>query len=185
LHGLIFVSFLEFTRYAYPDLHEAIWKGEFDYSPLETYPDESLVELLARTAHLTGRPTREIELAFGTFTARTAFLRLQPSFYRESGSTRRFLLDVEARIHEVVRATVRDAAPPRLRVVPLGEGVSITYTSERQLCAMLEGLVVGTASHYEEAYTVEQVLCVHRGDMACVFHASPISEMATSSDADG
>jgi hypothetical protein len=27
-------------------------EGKFHYSPHETYPDESLVELLARTAHL-------------------------------------------------------------------------------------------------------------------------------------
>ena len=96
------------------------------------------------------------------------------SYINKSGSTQEFLLGIETRIHELVRATVHGTAPPRLQVSPLGQGVSISYTSERGLCALLEGLVLGAAGHYEEPYATDQVLCMHRGDPACVFHAAPI-----------
>jgi hypothetical protein len=67
------------------------------------------------------------------------------------------------------------AAPPRLQVLPLGTGgVSITYTSDRGLCELLEGLIVGTAAHYRERFEIDQPICVHRGDGACAFFVTPV-----------
>jgi predicted hydrocarbon binding protein len=58
--------------------------------------------------------------------------------------------------------------------VPLGdEGVSISYTSERKLCELLEGLVLGVAEYYREVVSVEQPLCMHRGDVACSVLVTP------------
>ena len=69
-----------------------------------------------------------------------------------------------------MRATIVGASPPELHVQPFGEvGVLVSYTSERRLCAMLEGLVRGTAEHYGEALVVEEIQCMHRGDAGCVF----------------
>ena len=69
-----------------------------------------------------------------------------------------------------VRATI--AARPRRSCTSsrCGEvGVLVAYTSERRLCAMLEGLVLGTAEHYGETLVVEEIQCMHRGDAGCVF----------------
>ena len=69
-----------------------------------------------------------------------------------------------------MRATIPDARPPQLDVQPLGEdGVRITYTSPRRLCTLLEGLVEGTATYYEERAEIAQAACMLRGDPACVF----------------
>ena len=69
-----------------------------------------------------------------------------------------------------MRATIEGASPPELHVQPFGEvGVLVSYTSERRLCAMLEGLVLGTAEHYGEAVVAEEIQCMHRGDAGCVF----------------
>jgi len=52
----------------------------------------------------------------------------------------------------------------------MGEnGISIVYTSPRRLCAMLRGLVEGTARHYGETVHIEERSCMHRGDEACTF----------------
>ena len=101
----------------------------------------------------------------------SAFRLLYPDYYASSADTRAFLLGIEERIHEVVRRTIPDAAPPRLDIMPLGQtGVSITYTSPRQLCALIEGLVTGVARHYGETIEIEQPLCMLRGDTAgCTF----------------
>lgn len=69
-----------------------------------------------------------------------------------------------------MRATIRGAYPPKLHVQPLNElGVLVSYTSERGLCALLEGLLRGTAAHYGEQVVVEEIQCMHRGDPGCVF----------------
>jgi predicted hydrocarbon binding protein len=69
-----------------------------------------------------------------------------------------------------VRVALPDALPPELDVSETGENaISITYTSSRRLCAMLRGLVEGTAQHYGETVQIEELACTHRGDEACVF----------------
>jgi hypothetical protein len=174
MHGLIFASFSAFIHARYPDLASAIWESEPRYDSVEAYSDDDFTRVLTRAIERTGDGSREILVEFGRFAAQNTFYELYPAYYDVSGSTQPFLLGVETRIHELVRATVQGAAPPRLQVSPLGQGVSISYTSERGLCDLLEGLVLGVAGHYEETYAIDQVLCMHRGDPACVFHAAPI-----------
>jgi hypothetical protein len=174
MHGLIFAGFSTFIHASYPDIAPAIWENEPSYDPAEAYPDDDFTRILTHTIERTGDGSRQILLDFGRFAAQNTFYELYPAYYDASPSTQQFLLGVESRIHELVRSTVHGTAPPRLQVSPLGQGVSISYTSERGLCDLLEGLVLGTADHYEEMYAIDQVLCMHRGDPACVFHAAPI-----------
>ena len=101
---------------------------------------------------------------------RRTFAGLDPGYNAEQPDVLEFLLGVEERIHELVRATVPGAAPPRLHEKALGEdGVLVSYTSERGLCRMLEGLVAGTAAHYGNRIALEEIQCMHRGDPGCVF----------------
>ena len=77
---------------------------------------------------------------------------------------------MEALIHELVRATIPNATPPRLLVTPLDEdGVQIKYASPRRLCILVRGLVEGTARLYGEKADIDETACMHRGDTACVF----------------
>jgi predicted hydrocarbon binding protein len=174
MHGLIFAGFSNFIHARYPDHAAAIWESEPSYSSSDVYSDDDFTRILTRAIECTGDGSREILIEFGRFAAQNTFYELYPAYYNKSGSTQEFLLGIETRIHELGRATVHGTAPPRLQVSPLGQGVSISYTSERGLCALLEGLVLGAAGHYEEPYATDQVLCMHRGDPACVFHAAPI-----------
>jgi hypothetical protein len=180
MHGLIFTSLRQFTAAQLPAHADAIWAGQPEFLPTEVYGDEEFEELVDRAAVVTGQPRRAILLEFGRFTAQTVFQRLRPAFYEEAGGTRQFLLTVEARIHEVLRHSIPGAAPPRLQVVPFGaEGVSIAYTSERGLCDLLEGLVLGTADFYGERFEIEQATCIHRGDFACSFFIAPQADAGT------
>ena len=170
MHGLIFTSFLQFTRHRFPEQVDAIWREEPRFLATAAYPDDDFVRILERTASVTSTPSADLLRQFGSFAAQTTFRLLYPDYYAESGSTRTFLLEVEGRIHDLVRATISDASPPKLHVVPLGaEGVMVTYTSERGLCDLVHGLIIGTALHFEERFDVEQVQCMREGDPACAF----------------
>jgi len=85
------------------------------------------------------------------------------------------MLSIEEKIHELVRATVPFAIPPRLQVRELGVGgVMITYTSERNLCELLDGLVRGTAAYYGESFEINELDCMKRGSaLGCVFTLEP------------
>jgi hypothetical protein len=136
----------------------------------EAYPDERLLELIGRTAERTGKEVDDVVHDFGVFTGATTFTRLYPAFFAVAPSARDFLLTVESRIHELVRATIPNARPPQLHISELDDdGVSIDYSSPRQLCVLLRGLAEGTASYYGETAQIDEVTCMRRGDPACRF----------------
>ena len=136
----------------------------------EAYPDERFGDLIGRAAEAAGRDVDDLVHAFGVFTGATTFTRLYPAFFAIAPSARDFLLTVETRIHELVRATIPNARPPQLHVSELGsDGVTIDYSSPRQLCVLLRGLAEGTARHYGERSQIEEVTCMRRGDPACRF----------------
>ena len=43
------------------------------------------------------------------------------------------------------------------------------YRSDRELCALARGFVEGTADHYGEQVTFEELQCMHQGSERCVF----------------
>jgi hypothetical protein len=175
VHGLIFTSLERYAREVFPDVAAEIFLGSPAYEANAAYEDAEFAGLVERACLLTARTRRELLTGFGEFTAEHVFAQLYPGYFAASGSTRSLLLSVEERIHEVVRATIPGAYPPRLHVHPFGyAGAMISYTSERRLCDLLEGLVLGTAKHFGERMTVEHVQCMDRGDVGCAVLVQPV-----------
>ena len=174
MHGVVFTSLRDYVTATHgADATKRLFDGEPVYLLSESYPDGRFAALLRKAVEMTGRPEEEIVYDFGVFTAAKTFTRLYPAFFAISSSTREFLLTVETRIHELVRATIPNARPPQLTVRDLGEGrVAIDYTSPRHLCTLLRGLVEGTARQYGETTTLEERTCMRRGDAACTFEVS-------------
>lgn len=171
MHGVIFTSLREYLTASHgTELAGDVFADQPDFLPTESYPDEQFLLLVGRATRATGRSADALIHDFGVFTAITTFTRLYPAYFAVAASAHEFLLTVEARIHELVRATIPQAAPPKLRVTELdGDRVSIVYSSPRRLCVLLRGLVQGTASHYGEQATLDEETCMHRGDAACRF----------------
>jgi hypothetical protein len=171
VHGVIFSSFRDFLTVSHGSaLAQRIFEREPVYLLSESYPDEDLVRLIGRATEAVGVNADELVHDFGVFTAATTFTRLYPAFFAISNSAREFLLTVETRIHELVRATIPNAAPPQLHVSELGtDGVAIVYSSPRRLCLLLRGLVEGTARHFGETAAIEEATCMRRGDEHCTF----------------
>lgn len=162
MHGLIFATLDEYAQEA----HGARLPRPYDSAA--AYPDDEFHAAVAELAASTGASVDEILRGLGRYAGRVAFARLFPDYYTTSTGTRDFLLSVEERIHEIVRATIPQAAPPHLTVMPLGaDGVVVSYTSTRGLCVLLEGVVEGTADYYGERFRLSQPSCVHAGDVAC------------------
>jgi Haem-NO-binding len=170
MHGIVFASFRDYVAWRTDANGAAEVFGPNVYALSEAYPDEEFLALLARGGELTGFGEDDLLRDFGRFAGLTTFTRLYPAFFDISPDTRTFLLTIEARIHELVRATIPHATPPQLTVTPDGgEAVEIAYASPRQLCQFLEGLVAGTAAHYGERPELEKRACTKRGDPACVY----------------
>ncbi len=171
MHGIVFTSLRHFVTARFGDDEaQAIWSGEEPYLITRAYPDDAFLRLFDKVVEHTGSDPEDLLRAFGAFAAERTFVLLYPSHFEQAGDARTFLLTVEERIHELVRATIPNARPPQLRIAPSGDdGVRIEYKSPRQLCILLTGLVEGTAAHYGEQARFEHPECMLRGDPACLF----------------
>lgn len=171
MHGVIFASLRDYlTSEHSADLAQEVFGDQPIFLLSESYEDALLVQLIVKAAGAAGRDVDEVVHDFGVFTATKTFTRLYPAFFAIAPSAREFLLTVETRIHELVRATIPNAEPPQLRIEELGaDGVSIVYSSPRRLCVLLRGLVQGTARHYGEVAAIEEPTCMLRGDPSCTF----------------
>ena len=170
MHGLIFASLRDYTRLRLGEERAAeIWADRV-FGATDSYDDELFAAQLDRIVVALGHSKDDVQRGFGSFAAQSTFAELYPAYYEESANTFAFLLGIEEKIHELVRATIHGAYPPKLHAQPLGEfGVLVSYTSERRLCRLLEGLVLGTAQHYGERLVVEEIQCMRLGDPGCVF----------------
>lgn len=171
MHGLIIISFRDYIAAIHgAAIERELMAGEPVYLLSEAYPDERFSALVTYACEVTGLKSDALLHDFGVFTAERTFPRLYPSLFAISPSARAFLLTVERPIHEIVRMAIPHALPPELAISELGEhAISIVYTSRRRMCALLRGLVEGTALHYGEAVHIEERSCMHRGDRACTF----------------
>jgi hypothetical protein len=174
VHGVIFQSFRDYLVAEHGRIvAQTVVAGEPEYLLSEAYPDAALIRLIRAAAAETAREVDEIVYGLGVFTAETTFARLYPAFFAQTPTPRAFLLTVEEHIHELIRATIPRAGPPRLRISPLGEGgVSIRYSSPRRLCVLLRGLTEGTARHYGQHAELDEPECMLRGDAGCRFEVT-------------
>ena len=138
MHGLIFASLRDYTALRLGEERAVeLWEDRI-FEMTESYDDQWFVAQLERLVVATGESVDEVLRGFGFFAAQSTFAGLYPAYYEESADTFTFLLGIEEKIHELVRATLPGAFPPRLHVQPLHEvGVLVSYTSERRLCRLL------------------------------------------------
>ena len=170
MHGLILAGLRDYSTVRLGEARAAELWSDRVFDPTEAYDDAWFHAQFERLVEATGDSADDVERDFGAFVAQNSFTALFPHYYEESADTLAFLAGIEERIHELVRATIRGASPPKLHVQPLGgTGVLVSYTSERGLCKLLEGLVHGTAQHYGDTIEVEEIQCMRRGDPGCVF----------------
>ena len=174
MHGIVFAALRDFVaEHLDQGRADRVFGTQPPYLMSSAYPDEDFLRLLERARELAGEPAAEFLRAFGAFTGARTFPRLYPAYYEVAGGTRAFLLTLENRIHELVRATIPNATPPRLGIEAVNDhGLRIRYDSPRRLCAFLHGLVDGTATHYAETVEVVEETCMSRGDAACLFTIS-------------
>ncbi len=88
---------------------------------------------------------------------------------------RRFLPTLNHIIHPEVRKLYPGATPPDFEIDERTDGtISLRYESQRQLCWLAEGFVLGVANRLGEKVTLSQPVCMYTGahycDIQIAFH---------------
>jgi hypothetical protein len=148
-------------------LVEAGLRGRI-FLPIQEYPDEEALALVGAAARLSDRSTGEVLEAFGRHLV-PGLLRMYGSLLRPEWRTLDVIEHAEETVHRVVRLRERGARPPYLSCTRRSEReLVVDYTSERRLCSLGRGIVLGIAQVKEERVAVEEPSCMLRGDAHCV-----------------
>lgn len=156
------------------DYGEETWDALLDsaglngaYTSLGSYPDEDLAKLVSAAADALHTPADDVVFWFGR-NALPLFAGRYPQLFEPHESAQSFVLTLNEIIHPEVRKLYPGADVPEFEF-DVGEEILVMgYRSPRKLCSFAEGLLVGAADHYHERLTVEQPLCMKRGDDQCV-----------------
>lgn len=139
------------------------------YVATETYSDEELVKLVTQAEIVSGIPAQELTREFGKYML-PSFAKNHPVFFEGDLSLRDFLLTVDRVIHVEVRKLYPDAGLPTFDYGLDGQDskfLTMYYKSPRKLCALSEGLIAGAADHFNENYSLEHEICMHKGAKHC------------------
>lgn len=147
------------------------------YTSLGNYPDDDLLKLVAAASAVLGMPADAVLRWVGREALPRDAERF-PSFFSGHASAQSFILTLNEVIHPEVRKLYPGADVPDFEFHrPSEETLVVTYRSRRKLCELAEGMIDGSAGYYAQVVTIEQPLCMNRGDdrceLVCTFsHAS-------------
>ncbi len=180
MHGLIFAELKKYSETKlgangwHTLLKEAGLPGKL-YLTVESYPDADVLALLGAASRITGSQTGAILEDFGEFIT-PDLMAMYAAFVPKDWTTLDFLENVERTIHRTVRMRNPGAEPPRIqsrRSQP--NQITITYSSERRLCALARGLARGVAKHYGQRVSIDEPECMMSGAEECKIRVTGLS----------
>src|SRR5215470_15691158 len=150
MKGIIFNELVELMG------HDLLGAAGSPYSPLANYPDDELLDLVARASQAAGVPTPEVLRRLGSRLFRT-FATLYPVFLDGVDSALDLLGGIETYVHGEVKKLYPDAEFPRFEVrAPAAGRLELLYRSRRPLADLAEGLIHGCVAHFGERITVRR-----------------------------
>ena len=133
----------------------------------KTYPDEDLLALVGYFSEKLDIPAFDLVRTVGRFCLPQLAARF-PSFVEGHEHPKTFLLTVHGVIHVEVRKLMEKTKLPHFSYDdPASDRLTMYYHSERKLCALAEGLILGTGDYFKSSITISHPECMHRGAEAC------------------
>ncbi|HSM85758.1 MAG TPA: heme NO-binding domain-containing protein [Candidatus Limnocylindrales bacterium] len=130
------------------------------------YPDHDAFALVQAASDMTGLGVHAVMEGFGEFCV-PHLIKQYEFLVKPNWDLFDFLENTEGTIHKIIRFK-EGATPPRIATHRLsGDELQISYSSRRKMCALLKGMVKGSARHYKEEVIVQESSCMLRGDTEC------------------
>ncbi len=143
------------------------------FSASEDYPDQMTLDLANAASKVSGLPLETVLVEFGKFWVPNTAAESYPAFFKLTGKTaREFLLNID-RMHKHVTKNILNTKPPSFEYEELPDGrLLIHYRSERSLCAVLYGMILGVGIHFDEELQVKETTCMNNGDPQCIMEVT-------------
>jgi hypothetical protein len=172
MHGIVFSELQKFvvSRHAHAGWRAVTEKAGLAhkvYLAAGQYPDTEIVSLVTAASEITKQEPFQIVEAFGEFIV-PSLLKMYGHLLKPDWKSLDVIEHTEGTVHTVVRASDKDALPPKLRsrrAAP--DTVILLYDSPRKMCALAVGIGKGLARYFKEVLAIEQTQCMHKGGPLC------------------
>jgi len=173
MKGIIFTGFLEFVKNTFGQEICAKARKEFGEGkvilPIEDYPDETLVNMIATVAKEAGQKVPNVLFKFGKWLVPNFLYKVYHIYFTTSPNAREFLLRMDD-VHKSATKSLPGSHPPSFSYRGNRNGLIMSYRSVRRLCPFMRGLIQGVAEVYGEQITIEEKKCMLKGAPECEFH---------------
>jgi hypothetical protein len=145
------------------------------YTAVGNYPSAEFTDLVETLARMESTPTDEVMRDFGV-AAFSQFGSLHPAWIEAMPDLYSLLSQIESMIHTEVRKLYAESRPPLINAWREEDGsITVTYSSQRGLVSLCQGLIQGAARHYDDDCDVSVVSVRHDGDMThATLHVSAL-----------
>lgn len=141
---------------------------EGSYTSLGNYPDEEMAALVVLLSESAGLSVDDTLRTVGIHGWRHLEQR-QPELVASVGDLGTLLHSLNHVVHTEVRKLYPDSLVPEFDIDDEGPGRwMVTYESERRMCRLAEGLLLGFSESRGIITTITHVSCINHGDSACV-----------------
>lgn len=145
------------------------------YTAVGSYDDDDLTSLVSSLGDLCSAGDHGVDDPtvmrwFGS-SAMAPLAEKYPAFFAPHERTVDFILTLNEVIHAEVLKLHPDAVVPTFQFTGVDRGetdsVTLHYTSQRRMCALVEGFAAGAARHFDESTDVRHVECMLDGADEC------------------
>lgn len=146
------------------------------YTSTEDYPDAEINDFVAAISTKLQLETTTVTRIFGDYLF-GELNRKYDIFTKLSSNLFDFLQSIETVIHKEVRKLYTNPHLPTLDCKVTNDNeVTMLYYSERKLCFLAEGLILGAANHYKEEIQINHTECMHHGAERCTLKICKITD---------
>ncbi|CAM3672209.1 heme NO-binding domain-containing protein [Vibrio aquimaris] len=137
------------------------------YTAGGNYADSELINMVGVLAEKTNLPAGELVRAFGHYLFKKLYDSC-PADISQITDLKTFLLAIDSVIHKEVKRLYPQAYLPTFAYEEQDDGsLVIYYNSDRALCELAEGLIVGASEHFNQPIHLAHPECLHRDDQHC------------------
>ena len=143
------------------------------YTSLGNYGDDEFLAIVNQLPEATGRDLAA-RLRWIGIQSMPSLVEVFPQAFDQT-TLAAFLPTLNHMIHPEVRKLYPGAHPPDFEIQDNSDGViTLRYHSERKLCWLAEGFVLGVSEQLNEPVTISQPVCMHNGDDHCELDIVPV-----------
>jgi hypothetical protein len=137
------------------------------FHSLGNYPDEQVVNLVVAAAKKLDKTPAEVLRWFGEH-AIAEFYSKWPEIFQRFDNLFEYILSLNDIIHPQVKQLYPEAKVPFFKPLHQSDDrLLLEYVSARKMCHLAEGLISGSAKHFNTPVVIHQPQCIHSGSETC------------------